>query len=108
KAIEIPGIHHNDWMSLGGINGDLITSSRNFGTDPTTGKGSPEADRHTAILFENADRLLALAGGSRGSLTQVTIFYQGEHLREHVLNEWRTRSGDRDNSPRLNFIDTDL
>src|SRR5215472_14725273 len=57
-AIEIPGIHHNDWMSLGGRNGGLVTSSRIFGTDPTTGKGSPDAERHTAIIFENAERLL--------------------------------------------------
>src|SRR5215510_13872129 len=26
RAIEIPGIHHNDWMSLGGRHGDLVTS----------------------------------------------------------------------------------
>ena len=83
-AIEIPGIHHNDWMSLGGRNGGFVTSSRIFGTDPTTGKGSPEAERHTAIIFENAERLLALAGGSWANLSQATIFYQGEHLREHV------------------------
>ena len=108
KAIEIPGIHHNDWMSLGGRNGDVVPSSRIFGTDPTTGKGSPEADRHTAILFENAERLLALAGGSWDNLSQATIFYQGEHLREHVMREWRTRGGDNERSPRLNLVDTDL
>jgi 2-iminobutanoate/2-iminopropanoate deaminase len=104
RAIEIPGIHHNDWMSLGGRNGALVTSSRIFGTDPTTGKGSAEAERHTAIIFENAERLLALAGGSWANLSQATIFYQGEHLREHVMQEWRTR----DSSARLNLIDTDL
>jgi 2-iminobutanoate/2-iminopropanoate deaminase len=104
RAIEIPGIHHNDWMSLGGRNGALVTSSRIFGTDPTTGKGSAEAERHTAIIFENAERLLALAGGSWANLSQATIFYQGEHLREHVMHEWRTRDSDA----RLNLIDTDL
>jgi 2-iminobutanoate/2-iminopropanoate deaminase len=103
-AIEIPGIHHQDWMSLGGRNGGLVTSSRIFGTDPTTGKGSAEAERHTAIIFENAERLLALAGGSWENLSQATIFYQGEHLREHVMHEWRTR----ESSARLNMIDTDL
>jgi 2-iminobutanoate/2-iminopropanoate deaminase len=108
RAIEIPGIHHQDWMSLGGRNGSLLTSSRIFGTDPTTGKGSTEAERHTAIIFENAERLLALAGGSWENLSQATIFYQGEHLREHVMHEWRARGGDAANSPRLNLVDTDL
>jgi len=75
RAIEIPGIHHNDWMSLGGRNGDLVTSSRIFGTDPTTGKGSAEPERHTAIVFENAERLLALADASWANLSQATVFY---------------------------------
>lgn len=108
SAIEIPGIHHNDWMSLGGRNGALVTSSRIFGTDPTTGTGSAEAERHTAIIFENAERLLQLAGGSWANLTQATVFYQGEHLREHVMHEWRTRASKSESSPRLNLVDTDL
>jgi 2-iminobutanoate/2-iminopropanoate deaminase len=105
RAIEIDGIHHQDWMSLGGINGPLITSSRIFGTDPTTGKGSPEPAGHTAIIFENADRLLALAGGSWANMSQATVFYQGEHLREHIGREWQKRGGD---GPRLNLVETDL
>jgi hypothetical protein len=108
RAIEIPGIHHQDWMSLGGRNGGLVTSSRIFGTDPTTGKGSAEAERHTAIVFENAERLLALAGGSWANLSQATVFYQGEHLREYVMHEWRRRGAESESSPRLNLIDTDL
>ena len=108
KAIEIPGIHHNDWMSLGGINGPLITSSRIFGTDPTTGKGSPEPDGHTAIIFENADRLLALAGGTWTNMSQATVFYQGEQLREGIMREWRKRDSERPGGPSLNLVETDL
>jgi 2-iminobutanoate/2-iminopropanoate deaminase len=108
KAIEVPGMHHNDWMSLGGINGPLITSSRIFGTDPTTGKGSPEPDSHTAIIFENADRLLALAGGSWTNMSQATVFYQGEHLKDGIMREWRKRGSERENGPRLNLVETDL
>jgi 2-iminobutanoate/2-iminopropanoate deaminase len=108
RAIEIPGIHHNDWMSLGGRNGDFVASSRIFGTDPSTGKGSEEAGRHTAIIFENAERLLELAGGSWTNLSQATVFYQGEHLRELVMHEWRKRGGESESSPRLNLVDTDL
>jgi len=108
KAIEIPGIHHNDWMSLGGINGPLITSSRIFGTDPTTGKGNPEPDGHTAIIFENADRLLALAGGTWANMSQATVFYQGEQLREGIMREWRKRDSERPGGPCLNLVETDL
>jgi 2-iminobutanoate/2-iminopropanoate deaminase len=108
QAIEIPGIHHNDWMSLGGRNGDFVASSRIFGTDPATGTGSEEDGGHTAIIFENAERLLALAGGSWTNLSQATVFYQGEHLREHVMHEWRKRGNESESSPRLNLVETDL
>jgi 2-iminobutanoate/2-iminopropanoate deaminase len=108
KAIEIPGIHHQDWMSLGGINGSLVTSSRIFGTDPATGKGNPDPDGHTSIIFENADRLLALAGGAWANMSQATVFYQGEHLREGIMREWRKRGGEGAVGPRLNLVETDL
>jgi 2-iminobutanoate/2-iminopropanoate deaminase len=108
RAIEIDGIHHQDWMSLGGINGSLVTSSRIFGTDPTTGKGSSEPAGHTAIVFENADRLLALAGGTWANMSQATVFYQGEHLRADIEREWRKRENEHDGGPRLNLVETDL
>ncbi len=108
RAIEIPGIHHNDWMSLGGLNGNLLTSSRIFGTDPTTGKGSPDASGHTAIIFENADRLLALASGDWDNLTQATVFYQGDHLLEEISQQWRKRAGKGSGQQVLNLVETDL
>jgi enamine deaminase RidA (YjgF/YER057c/UK114 family) len=108
RAIEIPGIHHNDWMSLGGISGNLLTSSRIFGTDPTTGKGNPDPAGHTAIIFENADRLLALAGGSWARMNQATVFFQGEHLRDLIMREWTKRGSDAEEGPQLNLVETDL
>src|ERR1041385_5555024 len=54
----------------------------------------PEDERHTQLIPESSARLLALARGSWANLNQATIFYQGEHLREHVLQEWRARGGD--------------
>jgi 2-iminobutanoate/2-iminopropanoate deaminase len=108
RAIEIPGIHHQDWMSLGGLTGNLVTSSRIFGTDPATGKGSQDADEHTAIIFNNADKLLELAGGSWANLQQVTAFIGGDELRETVLTQWRKRGSERENGPALHFIETNL
>jgi 2-iminobutanoate/2-iminopropanoate deaminase len=108
RAIEIPGIHHQDWMSLGGLNSNLLTSSRIFGTDPATGKGSPDAAGHTAIVFENADRLLALAGGGWTNMSQVTAFYQGEHLLQTIRAEYDKRSSAGHGGPALNLVETDL
>lgn len=108
RDIEIPGIHHNDWMSLGGLCGNILTSSRIFGTDPATGKGSQDPDEHTAIIFRNADKLLDLGGGSWDNLTQATVFLQGEVLRETVLKQWRQRGSERADGPVLNFVETDL
>ena len=100
KAIEIPGIHHNDWMSLGGINGGL---SRLRAFSAPTRRRVKAARKRTATrrnLFENADRLLALAGGQLGQHElRPRSFYQGEHLRDIVMREWRTRGGEARRPP---------
>ncbi len=106
RAVEVPGIHHGDWMSLGGVCANLVTSSRIFGTDPETGRGSNDAAPHTGIVFANADRLLALSGGGWLDLTQATVFYEGESLRDVILEEWRSREK-RDDAA-LHLIETDL
>jgi hypothetical protein len=41
-------------------------------------------------------------------LSQATVFYQGEHLRELVMREWRKRGSEHVDGPRLNMVETDL
>ena len=108
RAIEIPGIHHGDWMSMGGLTGRLVTSSRIVGSDPETGAGSREPAAHTANVFRNAERLLELAGGSWDSLQQATAFIGSDALREPVLAQWRSRGSERPGGHVLHFVESNL
>jgi enamine deaminase RidA (YjgF/YER057c/UK114 family) len=107
KDLEIQGIHHQDYMSLGGVCGNLVTSSRIFGTDPTTGKGSQDADEHTAIIFGNAERILKMAGGDWHNVTQMTAFIGGMELAPTVQKQWDEKLGKNANA-KLHFIETSL
>lgn len=107
KVIEVPGIGHQDWMSMSSLQGNLVSSSRIFGTDPATGKGSQDADEHTAIVFRNADAVLQLAGGSWDNVTQVTAFIGGAELRATVEQQVQQRVGAGDKLA-LNLLETNL
>lgn len=108
RVIEIPGIHHQDWMSLSGLQGNLVTSSRVFGTDPATGKGSPDAEEHTAIVFRNVDTILQMAGGSWQDVTQLTAFFVGDGLKPTIEKAWRERVGQTADAPPLHLLETTL
>lgn len=108
QVIEIPGLHHQDWMSLAGRQGNLVVSSRIVGSDPSTGRGSQDPVEHTALAFANAEAILERAGGSWDNIAQVTAFIGGEELRTIVEEAWRLRvQGDRDECP-LHILETNL
>ena len=106
KDLEIPGIHHQDYMSLGGLCGNLVTSSRIFGTDPATGKGSQDPDEHTAIIFNNAGTILKMAGGDWKNVTQMTAFIGDMSLADTVKKQWDEHLKGSD--AQLHFIETSL
>lgn len=106
RVIEIPGIHHQDWMSLSGLQGNVVASSRVFGTDPATGKGSRDADEHTDIVFRNVDTILEMAGGDWSNVTQLTAFLLGDGLQAIVEERFRQRVGDA--AAHLHVRETDL
>lgn len=108
RVIEVPGIGHQDWMSMSSLQGNLVSSSRIFGTDPATGKGSPDPEEHTAIVFRNADAVLQMAGGGWGNVTQVTAFIGGPELRPTVERQLRERVPAGSGQPALNVLETNL
>lgn len=108
RALELPGIRHQDYMSLGGICGNLVASSRIVGTDPESGHVSQNPEEHTANVFRNAERLLQLAGGGWDNLQQATVFIGGQELRPTVEKHWTRRVAQAKEPPQLHFIETNL
>ncbi len=69
KCLEVPGVVHNDPMSMGALTGNLVTSSR-----VVTGSREGSLAEQTAMVFANVDAMLRDGGGSFANVTQVTAF----------------------------------
>lgn len=69
QVLEIPGVQHQDPMSMGVKIGGHIFSSRLF-----AGGGVQGIEAQTDACLTNMDRLLENAGATRQALTQVKAF----------------------------------
>jgi 2-iminobutanoate/2-iminopropanoate deaminase len=99
RVLEVPGLVHQDPMSMGALTANLVTSSRVF-----AGRRVEDPDEHTAMVFESVATLLGQAGGSIDNLIQVTAFIGEPRYRENV-EKAMSRTGAR---ARLNVLETDL
>ena len=103
KVLEVPGVVHNDPMSMGALTGNLVTSSR-----VVTGEASDSEDEHTAKVFANVGALLNDAGGDYKNLTQVTAFIGGPEFRASVEKDLQKLTGSGNDAPILHFIEAIL
>jgi 2-iminobutanoate/2-iminopropanoate deaminase len=103
RVLEVPGLVHQDPMSMGGLTGNLITSSRVF-----AGRRVDDPDEHTQMVFESVQTLLRQAGGGVESLSQVTAFVGDSKYRQNLETVWRQVFGSGANRPRLHVLETDL
>lgn len=80
-VLEIPGIVHNDPMSMGASLGELVMSSRLFGS-------MPDLDEQISLLFDRVRTLLSGAGARLDALTQAVFFVGSEEIGQHVERRW--------------------
>lgn len=73
-VLVIPGLAHQDPMSMGGRMANLVFSSRLFATVPHTGERGTTPERQAEIVADNIKALLAQAGATTVNLTAVTAF----------------------------------
>jgi enamine deaminase RidA (YjgF/YER057c/UK114 family) len=109
KDIEIEGIHHQDYMSLAGICGNLFTTSRLLAGTPGV-PGQPQTTEELlSNVFRNAETVLATAGGTLEDITQVTAFAgSAEEYRGIVEKEWQARAKGKAKNATVNFVETNL
>jgi 2-iminobutanoate/2-iminopropanoate deaminase len=103
RVLEVPGLVHQDPMSMGALTGNLVTSSRVF-----AGRRVEDADEHTSILFESVSTLLQQAGGDLTNLTQITAFIGEPRYRDNVEKAWRQIAGESKDAPELHILETNL
>lgn len=74
RVLVIPGLSHQDPMSMGVRIGNLVFSSRLFATEPHTQRRGSTPEEQTEIVFGNVRALLEQAGASPANLDQVTVY----------------------------------
>ena len=108
QTLEIPGLKHMDWMSMGARTGNFVTSSRLFGSYPFTGERAADAVEATKLIFDHAGTLLKQAGSDWSKIQQVTAFVNDPLHRDVVLAEWNRLTDGHGRLPRLNIVEWQL
>ena len=103
KCLEVPGIVHNDPMSMGALTGNLVTSSR-----VVTGSREGGLAEQTAKVFANVDAMFRDGGGSFANVTQVTAFVGDAALREDVERAMLALTPAGQDPPVLHILETNL
>jgi enamine deaminase RidA (YjgF/YER057c/UK114 family) len=107
RTLEIPGLQHQDPMSMGARTGNIVASSRIFAMNPKTHAMAKDAQETAIMMFDNAATLLDQAGLDWKHVTQATSFIGDAGHAPVVEAEWRKRVGPGGRA-RLHFIETNL
>jgi enamine deaminase RidA (YjgF/YER057c/UK114 family) len=108
RTVEIPGLKHVDWMSMGARTGNLVTSSRLFGSHAFTGARAGDAAEAARLVFNHATTLLQRADSDWSRIQQVTAFVNDPSQRDIVIAEWRKIAVGGGQVPRLNVVEWHL
>ncbi|MEE2760989.1 MAG: RidA family protein [Pseudomonadota bacterium] len=108
QCLVIPGMQHGDPMSMGVRSGNLIASSRIFGSHAHTGERAKDATEAADLVFTHVATLLADGGAGWTNLTQLTAFIGEAEFRPLIEERWSARTAGLGNAPHLNVIVTTL
>lgn len=103
RVLEVPGLVHQDPMSLGTVMGNLLTTSRVFAGQP-----GDDVDAQTALVFSNVEALLKQASAGYANVQQVTAFIGDAKFEANVRSELQRYVDEQGGDPVLNVLVTDL
>ena len=105
KVLSVAGVEHGDPMSLGAVVGNLLVSSRIFGSATSSNTDTPE--EHVAKCFETAAALLSAGGTDWRNVSQLCAYASSPEFRgpvQRLLSQILPQA----ESARLDFLQTDL
>jgi enamine deaminase RidA (YjgF/YER057c/UK114 family) len=100
-VLEIPGVQHQDPMSMGARTGNLVTSSRLFGQ-------TPDLNDTISLILARAESLLKQAGGDLSDLVQATFFVGDPEIGSAVEKRWTDSWAHAENKPRFHLLEANL
>ena len=105
KSINVAGFAHGkNPVPAGSVIGNLLMTGAIFGTEPATGKVATNAEDECRLMFENAGRILAAAGGGFGDVLKMTFYLRPEASRELINQHWVQAFPDPDARPARHVI----
>lgn len=89
KSIEIGGFTHGkNPVPAACVIDNLLMTGAVFGTDPSTGTVSPVVEDECQLMFANAGRILAAAGGGFSDVLKMTFYIRPEVSRDLINDHW--------------------
>lgn len=88
KVLEIPGLKHQDPMSMGASMGGFVFSSRLFSSEAFTDRSAGSPREQAEMVLRHARTLMEQAGGSIAGLRQVTAFVSDASLDAALRQAW--------------------
>ncbi len=105
KSITIEGFSHGkNPTPAASLIGNLLMTGAIFGSDPATGKVAPQPEEECRLMFHNAQRILAAAGGSFADVLKMTFYLRPEASRELVNEHWVQAFPDEASRPARHVI----
>jgi 2-iminobutanoate/2-iminopropanoate deaminase len=86
QPVLVPGF--SERQILGARVGSLVFSSPIDGTDPSTGQRSDDPKTQMRQAFDNMDKFVEQAGGSKDELIHVFIFVRSKDDQKDMLDVW--------------------
>ena len=108
RCLVIPGMQHGDPMSMGARTGNLIASSRIFGSHAHTGERAKDAAEAADLVFNHVATLLGEGGADWSNLTQLTAFIGDAEFKALIEERWNAQTAGMATAPRLNVIEITL
>lgn len=105
QVLEIPGLAHQDPMSMGVKIANVIFSSRITAGAPSTGRSGEGAQEQADSVFNNVRRLLEQAGATPSNLTQVTAFVADSSARQVLTKPWQEMFPSEEGRPALHVVE---
>ncbi len=85
-----------DGVKLGNmVFSSLVAPSR----DPATNAHFPDAERQAESMFQNLEKMLAMAGGTPDNIGQLTLYFKSEDARGPINKEWVKMFPDANDRP---------
>lgn len=105
KSITIEGFSHGkNPVPAASVIGNLLMTGAIFGTEPDMGKVPADPEDQCRLMFHNAARILAEAGGSFADVIKMTFFIAPQASRELVNQHWVVAFPDAGSRPARHVI----